>query len=78
MLERGVSLLPAGVQGVRGDFVADAAVEIAGPTGVIIAKGLTRIGSAQLRNVAGRRSADLPDGVSNVVVHRDDLVVVPA
>jgi glutamate 5-kinase len=78
LLERGVSLLPAGVQGVRGDFAADAAVEIAGPTGVIIAKGLTRIGSAQLRNVAGRRSTDLPDGVSNVVVHRDDLVVVPA
>lgn len=78
LLARGVSLLPAGVKDVRGDFGAEAAVEIAGPDGAILAKGLTRIGSAQLRTVAGRRSADLPDGVSNVVIHRDDLVVVPA
>ncbi len=78
LLARGVSLLPAGVKDVRGEFGAEAAVEIAGPDGAILAKGLTRIGSAQLRTVAGRRSADLPDGVSNVVIHRDDLVVVPA
>ena len=77
LLQRGVSLLPAGVVDVRGQFGSDAAVEIAGPDGVIVAKGLTRIGSAQLRTIAGRRSADLPDGVPNVVVHRDDLVVVP-
>ncbi|MDQ6696864.1 MAG: glutamate 5-kinase, partial [Actinomycetota bacterium] len=78
LLARGVSLLPAGVKDVRGEFGAEAAVEIAGPDGAILAKGLTRISSAQLRTVAGRRSGDLPDGVSNVVIHRDDLVVVPA
>jgi len=77
LLRRGVSLLPAGVLEVHGEFGDDAAVEIAGPDGAVVAKGLARIGSARLRSVAGRRTVDLPEGVSNVVVHRDDLVVVP-
>lgn len=77
LLERGVSLLPAGVREVEGRFVADEAVEIAGPDGVTFAKGLARVSAADLRRTAGRRSADLPDGVSHLVVHRDDLVIVP-
>ena len=32
---------------------------------------------AALRDVAGRRTSELPDGVPHVVVHRDDLVVLP-
>ena len=77
LLERGVSLLPAGVHAVEGDFVADDAVEIAGPDGAVFAKGLSRLGAADLRTVAGRRSADIPEGLSTLVVHRDDLVIVP-
>jgi glutamate 5-kinase len=77
LLERGVSLLPAGVQTVKGSFEVDDAVEIAGPDGRVFAKGLARLGSASLREVAGRRTADLPDGVPHEVVHRDDLVVLP-
>ena len=33
--------------------------------------------SAQLRSVAGKRTADLPEGLPHEVVHRDDLVVLP-
>jgi glutamate 5-kinase len=77
LLERGVSLLAAGVQTVKGSFEVDDAVEIAGPDGRVFAKGLARLGSASLREVAGRRTADLPDGVPHEVVHRDDLVVLP-
>lgn len=77
LLERGVSLLAAGVGEVVGTFAADDAVEIAGPDGVTFAKGLTRLSAAELRAVAGHRTADLPDGTASVVVHRDDLVVVP-
>ena len=77
LLERGVSLLAAGVQAVRGGFDVDDAVEIAGPDGAVFAKGLTRIGAASLREVAGKRTADLPEGVPHEVVHRDDLVVLP-
>ena len=77
LLERSVSLLPAGVREVRGNFAADDAVEVAGLDGKVFAKGLVRIGSGMLANLAGRRTADLPDGVPHEVVHRDDLVVLP-
>jgi glutamate 5-kinase len=77
LLERNVSLLPAGVHRVEGRFDVDAPVEIAGTDGRVFAKGLTRLGAAQLRTVAGRRTGDLPEGVPHEVVHRDDLVVLP-
>ncbi|MFZ6003842.1 MAG: glutamate 5-kinase [Actinomycetota bacterium] len=77
LLERGVSLLAAGVKGIKGSFEVDDAVEIAGPDGKVFAKGLTRLGSVSLRQVAGMRTAELPEGVPHEVVHRDDLVVLP-
>ncbi len=77
LLERGVSLLPAGVREVEGAFAADEAVELAGPDGKVFAKGLTRISADALRAVAGRHTADLPEGTPHEVVHRDDLVVLP-
>jgi glutamate 5-kinase len=77
LTERNVSLLPAGVTAVKGGFDADDAVEIAGPDGAVFAKGITRLDAAALREVAGRRTPDLPDGVAHEVVHRDDLVVLP-
>jgi glutamate 5-kinase len=77
LLDRGVSLLPAGVQTVKGSFEVDDAVEIAGLDGKVFAKGLTRVGSVSLREVAGRRTGDLPEGVPHEIVHRDDLVVLP-
>ena len=77
LLDRGVSLLPAGVSTVQGSFEVDDAVEIAGLDGTVFAKGLVRLSSVGLREVAGRRTADLPEGVPHEVVHRDDLVVLP-
>ena len=71
-------MLPAGVVSVAGRFVADDAVELAGPDGKVFAKGLVRAGSDVLTSIAGRRTADLPDGVPHEVVHRDDLVVIAA
>ena len=72
----GRSLLAAGVVGHHGEFGIDAAVEIAGRDGRVVAKGLTRVDSDALALMAGRRSAELIEG-SGEVVHRDDLVVMP-
>ena len=72
------SLLPAGVRDVEGDFDADDAVEIVDPTGRPFAKGIVRYAAASLRSVAGRRTGDLAEGLPHEVVHRDDLVVLPA
>jgi glutamate 5-kinase len=76
LCEQGRSLLPAGLRGVEGSFDADEAVEIVTEGGRAFAKGLVRVGAATLRAVAGRRTADLPDGVPHEVVHRDDMVVL--
>jgi glutamate 5-kinase len=75
-VSQGRSLLAAGVRAVEGDFDVEAAVEVVGEDGRAFAKGLVRYSAVGLRNVAGRRSADLPDGASAEVIHRDDLVVL--
>jgi glutamate 5-kinase len=74
---RGVSLLPAGIVDVVGNFDADDAVELAGPDGKVFAKGLVRHPAAALRALAGRRTADLPPETVPEAVHRDDLVLLP-
>ena len=74
LLERQTSLLPVGVVGVTGTFKAGDAVEIADKAGTVFAKGLVRMSAADIRAVAGRRTADLPEGIPHEVVHRDDLV----
>ncbi|HVT41375.1 MAG TPA: PUA domain-containing protein, partial [Acidimicrobiales bacterium] len=68
LAEKGRSLLAAGVTGVSGDFRPEDAVEIAGPDGQVFAKGLVRVPAERAPEWMGRRS--------QVVVHRDDLVLV--
>ncbi len=65
---RGRSLLAAGVTSVGGSFSPGDAVEIAGPDGAVFAKGLVRVPADRSGEWMGRRS--------QVVVHRDDLVLV--
>jgi glutamate 5-kinase len=76
LVERGRSLLPAGIVAVRGDFGVDAAVELVGPDGTVFAKGLVRHAAADVAGWAGHRTEDLPDDVASEVIHRDDLVVL--
>ncbi|MDG2112092.1 MAG: glutamate 5-kinase [Actinomycetota bacterium] len=77
LLERGRSLLPAGVIDVEGPFDADDAVEIAGPEGRVFAKGLVGLDSDALTAAMGRRTDDLAPGTPSTVVHADDLVLLP-
>ena len=77
LVSNGRSLLAAGVVGVEGSFLADDAVELATPDGQVFAKGLVRADAAAIKEAAGKRSGDLPDGTPPWVIHRDDLVVLP-
>ena len=77
LLERNVSLLPAGVVSAHGTFTIGDAVEVAGSDGRPFAKGLVQVSASVLAAVAGRRTADLAEGIPHEVVHRDDLVVLP-
>jgi glutamate 5-kinase len=74
---KGVSLLPAGVRDVKGDFVPDDAVELAGPDGAVFAKGLVRHSAKALSAWMGWQTANLPPDAPAEVVHRDDLVILP-
>jgi glutamate 5-kinase len=78
LMERNVSLLPAGVVSVVGDFDEGDTIEVRGPDGVTFARGMVFVAADQLRAVAGRHTRDLPDGVVHEVIHRDDLVLLPA
>ena len=78
LVEGGRSLLPAGVVGVRGAFDAGDAVEVATPDGTVFAKGLVRHPAAVVSSWAGRRTSELPADVDHEIVHRDDLVLLPA
>jgi glutamate 5-kinase len=80
ILERGVSLLPAGVTAVEGDFIAGDAVELAGPDGTVIARGLVAFDSEDLPQMLGRSTKELAAALGaefeRELVHRDDLVLI--
>ncbi len=67
LVERGSSLLAAGITSVEGSFDVDDAVEVLDPDGQVFAKGLTKLGAASLKHDR-----------TGLVLHRDDLVVHPA
>ena len=68
----GSSLLAVGVTDVSGSFERADAVEVHDANGRLVAKGIVRIGSTELREVIGHHSS-LAGGE---VIHRDDLVVL--
>lgn len=74
LIGRNVSLLHAGVAEVRGEFDVGDTIDVVAADGVVIARGMTAVSSADARAGAGLRSADLPSGVNHEVIHRDDLV----
>jgi len=78
--ERGTSLLPAGVTGFDGEFVAGDPVEVVGPDGVVVARGLVSYDSDEVPALLGRSTkellAELGPGHDRELVHRDDLVLV--
>jgi glutamate 5-kinase len=78
LVERGTSLLPAGVTGVVGEFEEGATIDVATADGVVFARGLAAMDAGTMRVVAGHRTTDLPPDVPSEAVHRDDLVVLPA
>ncbi len=74
---RSTSLLPAGVVSVDGEFDDGSTVEVADQNGTVFARGMVAASASDLRGVVGRRTAELPAGMTHEVIHRDDLVVLP-
>ncbi len=80
VVERRASLLAAGVTGVTGEFDAGDPVDLAGPDGVPVARGLVNFDAAEIPNLVGKSSHDLKRELGAAyereVVHRDDLVLL--
>ncbi|MEJ6607877.1 MAG: glutamate 5-kinase [Candidatus Planktophila sp.] len=80
ILERGVSLLPAGVTAVEGEFISGDAVELVTPEMKVIARGLVAFDSAEIPQMLGRSTKELAASLGaeyeRELVHRDDLVLL--
>lgn len=80
-LAGGASLLPVGVTGVTGRFERGAAVDITGPDGTRIGRGVTAYSAADIARIAGRQSEEVADLLGfrgrPAVVHRNDMVLEP-
>ncbi len=76
VVRRRMSLLPAGVTRVSGEFYSGEPVDLVSPDGVAVARGLVGYDAADLPPLLGRRTGDLPAEFRRELVHRDDLVVL--
>jgi len=80
VVERRLSLLPAGIVGVSGEFAAGDPVDITDADGVLVARGLVNYDSAELPTLLGRSTHELAESLgaaySREVVHRDDLAIL--
>ncbi len=74
--ERHASLLAAGITGLAGDFLADDPVELVGPDGVVVARGLVAYDAREMPDLLGRKTGDLAPEYRREVVHRDEMVLV--
>ena len=78
--ERGVSLLPAGVTNVSGEFISGDTVELASQSGEVIARGLVAFDSSEIPQMLGRSTKELAASLGaeyeRELVHRDDLVLL--
>ena len=81
LLKGGKSLLPIGVTTVEGEFDVGAAVDILGPDGALIARGLVCYSSQDIVKIKGQRTEAIP-GILNrdegydEVIHRDNLATL--
>ncbi len=80
LVERRASLLPAGVVAVEGAFTTGDPVDLVGPDGAPVARGLVNYDSEELPGLAGRSTRDLARELGAAyereIVHRDDMVLL--
>ncbi|MFA7439703.1 MAG: glutamate 5-kinase [Sphingomonadaceae bacterium] len=81
-LAAGKSLLAPGIRHVTGEFRRGDAVDVLGPDGALLARGLVGYDAADLTRIAGKRR-DAAAGIlghapRSAVIHRDHLVMLRA
>ncbi len=80
VVERRLSLLPAGIVSVKGTFVAGDPVDIMNVRDEVVARGIVSFDSDELPALIGKKTSQIADelgaGFDREVIHRDDMVVV--
>ncbi len=80
VVERRLSLLPAGVTAVTGEFSAGEPVDLVDEEGVVVARGLIAFDSSEIPQMLGRTTKELGATLGaeyeRELVHRDDLVLI--
>jgi glutamate 5-kinase len=79
-LAKGASLLPAGTKGIEGQFSRGDVIDVIGPEGTAIARGLAEYDSDEATRIAGKRSdavaALLGYAPRAALIHRDHMVML--
>ncbi len=74
------SLLPAGVTQCKGIFDSGYVVDVLGPSGGVIARGIANYNSTDVSHIMGRQSSEIADILGHCdydeIIHRDNLVVM--
>ncbi len=80
LMKKGSSLLPKGIVDISGEFLRGDVVNIVSLDGKVIARGVSRYTSAEIKAVARHNSEEIESILGyehgQVAVHRDDLVVL--
>jgi glutamate 5-kinase len=80
VVDRRLSLLPAGITSVEGEFEAGDPVDLVDDSGQAVARGLVNFGAGELPSLLGRSTRELArelgPAYEREVVHRDDLVLL--
>ena len=68
------SLLPAGITALSGRFFGGDVVELHGPDGVMVGRGVVAYDATELSTMIGRSTSELSAELRRPAVHADDLV----
>lgn len=79
-LASGASLLAAGAKGISGRFARGDVVAVAGPDGIIVARGLSEYDATDAARIIGLKSDAQADALGyaprSALVHRDQMVML--
>ncbi|MFI7448444.1 glutamate 5-kinase [Nonomuraea sp. NPDC049714] len=80
VVTRRKSLLPAGVTSVEGEFAAGDPVDLCGPRGRVLARGLVNFDAGEIPELLGRSTRELAVALGpeyeRELIHRDDIVIL--
>jgi glutamate 5-kinase len=79
LLQRGKSLLPSGVQQVKGEFERGAIIAVLNQAGLEIARGVINYSDTEIRQIAGKKTTEIENILGSKdydeIIHRNNLWV---